>query len=233
MLERKMKPHQGNSPLHILGRYALYTVLIIAVFLPLPVVVTASGIGAYGEGGFIEWCPFILLATSLSIFLIGFYLQPEERGAFALLAVLVCLALVRKNDACLDSMISIGGWKTLAALVATVGFLVVFHERSSIRQGTVTIISGHSFPLLWCGFVAVVPFSQIMGRAKLIKALLGIEYLRNYKTLVHESTELLGYLLIVIGAIEMFRETSHGKYLGGLVQSVSAEATHGERIGYR
>jgi len=137
MLERKMKPHQGNSPLHILGRYALYTVLIIAVFLPLPVVVTASGIGAYGEGGFIEWCPFILLATSLSIFLIGFYLQPEERGAFALLAVLVCLALVRKNDACLDSMISIGGWKTLAALVATVGFLVVFHERSSIRQGTV------------------------------------------------------------------------------------------------
>lgn len=228
-----MKPHQGNSPANILGRYTLYTVLIVAAFLPLPVVVTASGIGAYCESGFIEWCQFILLAASLSIFLIGFYLQPEVRGAFALLAVLICLALVRENDACLDSMISIGGWKTLAAFVAAVGVMVVFRERSSIVQGMVAIISGHSFPLLWCGFVAVVPFSQLMGRAKFIKALLGIEYIRNYKTLVHESTELLGYLLIAIGAIETFREISHGKYLGGLVQRVSAEATHGEGIGYR
>jgi len=227
MLERKMKPHQGNSPANILGRYTLYTVLIVAAFLPLPVVVTASGIGAYCEGGFIEWCQFFLLAASLSIFLTGFYIQPEARGTFAFLAVLVCLALVRENDAFLDRVIPIWGWEALAAFVAVGGVLVVFRERSSFKQSMATIIAGHSFPLLWCGFVAVIPFAQLLGRAVFLKALLGIEYLRNYKTLVHESTELLGYVLIAIGAIEALREISHGKEEEGILQTMSVDTIHG------
>jgi len=222
-----MKGYRGNSPLDILRRYALYTILIVAVLLPLPSIVTAGGIAAYCEGGFIEWCQFFLLTASLIVFVAGVYIHPEARGTFAFLAILVCLALVRENDAFLDRVIPIWGWEALAAFVAVGGVLVVFRERSLFMQSMATIIAGHSFPLLWCGFVAVIPFAQLLGRAVFLKALLGIEYLRNYKTLVHESTELLGYVLIAIGAIEALREISHAKEEKGLVQTMSVDMIHG------
>lgn len=58
------------------------------------------------------------------------------------------------------------------------------------------------FSLLLAGFLVVVVYSQILGQKELWLAVLDPDSYRPVKDLVEESSELLGYLLMLFGAAE-------------------------------
>lgn len=198
--DRQMETLISQGSLKQLSRYALYTSAFFGVGFLLPVVMQRGDINAVYEGGFIENCQLLVLFLALSAFIAGFSLAQEARGAFAILITCNSIAIVRELDR-VFSKIPVLGWHGPMAIAVMAGVFFIYRYRSLIRGGVDRVLSGHAFPLLWCGFMAAVPFGQLIGH--FLTVLLGDDYTRSYKQLVQECSELLGYLLILIGALEL------------------------------
>jgi len=202
---RKLENEQAEAlinreTLQHLSRYALYTAIFFGVGLLLPVVMPRGDINSIYEGGFVENCQILVLCFALFVFIIGFSLRQQARGAYAILITCISIAMIRELDR-VFKIIPVFGWHGAMAIILIFGAFLIYRYRSLIREGVDWVVSGHAFPLFCSGFIAAVPFGQLIGH--FLTVLLGDDYTRSYKQLVQECSELLGYSLILIGAIEL------------------------------
>ena len=182
-------------------RYAVYTLLIFAVTTSLPSILRHGNIDTFKEGGWIEWCQLILLGATSGIYLYEAFFSPPHEKIFYFLGGLSAFALVRELDALLDRLIPLIGWK--------IGLFIVFHalysaymNRKAFNEQIRQFLATHSIVLLWAGFIVAVPVGQLIGHGDFLQALMGDDYLRDYKRVIEESLELMGYILVLAGSIE-------------------------------
>lgn len=204
----------------ILLRFTLYTLLIFIFTASLPFLVGQGDIDVFKEGGFIEWLQFfILILTSCTFLACRFVVAPAYRHLLILLASLPAMAAIREQDALLDNLIPVFGWK--------VGFLILIYplglawkNKTAIREQLESFLSTRSFAILWAGFIVAIPFSQMVGHGDFLKILMGDDYLRDYKRVIEETGEFLGYFLLLIGSFEAFLEMRRGGNSRGIKQSI-------------
>lgn len=162
---------------------------------------------AFNESSIIEQFQLIYLCVCMVLFILSAKIKSSRMSLSVLLAGMALIALIRELDYFFDNYVFDGAWQTIAFLVAlTTGFFVIkFRQglKSSIQEFT----SKASFGYMTSAFVVLFIFSRIIGKQVLWKAVMGENYLRVVKSFVEESTELFGYTLLLIAAIEFYRES--------------------------
>jgi len=204
------------EPAWVVGaRFLVYTLAILGCTLSLPLVVGSDGdIAAFKENGAIEWTQCMLLAVA-ALLLFATAAQRTFLGQSAvLLGLLVSVAATRELDSVLEAWLPLVSWKLPVVLLGLAAAAVAWRSRAVLRPQLERLLSYRGLPLLWAGFVVAVPFGQLVGHGELLEALMGDDYTRDYKRVIEETTELVGYALIVVGTIELlWQERCQGRGL--------------------
>lgn len=187
-------------------RYSLYTFGILLFTASLPWVAQYREAAAFKENGAIEWLQFgILVAISL-MFLREAFVTRRFHQIFVLLACFSAFAGVREMDANLDKLIPWVGWKFGYLLILYAGF-VVYSNTQTLRRQITPCLNSRGFLLLWAGFIVAIPFAQLVGNGAFLQAIMTDDYSRDYRRMIEEIGELMGYGLLLIGSYEMILQT--------------------------
>jgi hypothetical protein len=161
--------------------------------------------GKFGEDSFTEWAQeiFILLCSVL-YFVYGRY-DRSTRGFTGLLAGLALTAFIREFNNYFHTWFS-GAWQLFALTALLITGLYVYRNRQTVLRPFFEFLKLPAFGVTLSGFIVVTVFSRLFGRGSLWRNILASEELegpaRWAKNAAEEGTELLGYALIFIGALE-------------------------------
>ena len=182
--------------------------LMLGMALGVCLLFLIFGLDAVGSRSFSELAPTELLQScSLLISSVLFFLEagrrPDMRGALVLAGGLITCMLIREQDYFLD-MIAHGFWKWPAFLVAflCMGFAFV-RLRATIHE-MANLVRWRYIHILMIGLVIVLVYSRLLGLGVLWRELISSE--EDWwiaKTSIEESSELLGYFLIMLSAFLM------------------------------
>lgn len=206
-----------QEPSQNIIKNAILRFLLYAIFTGAMVLVVtweakhASRAHLFDEDSILEGLQaLILFLTAGCAYLAGHVKHSEEPLASVLMGA-ACIAAVREFDAALDRYVFDGAWQILALAIGIATVIHMFRNQKALKTATLDFLKRPSFGIMASGFISVFIFSRLMGRQLLWRAIMGEEYLRVVKIAVEESFELLGYILIFIGAIEFLYETLRAK----------------------
>lgn len=190
-----------DSQFPLMLRYAAYTLLIFSATTSLPLILQQSGISAFKEGGCVELCQLLLLALTAGIYFYSALPGSHHQGIFHLLGCISLFAFIRELDSFFDKIIPLIGWK-FGWAVLLYGLFCAYSHRKVFRCQLRRFMTTHAIGILWAGFLVAVPIGQLVGHGEFLQALMGDDYTRDYKRVIEESMELIGYILLLAGSIE-------------------------------
>ncbi|MDB2687221.1 hypothetical protein N9Y42_08405 [Mariniblastus sp.] len=191
---------------HAIARLLLYAIPVIASAL---VIKRDAGIIAdgmkFGENSGTELMQqSLLLMTSFTFFIVGFTSQ-SHKAIGALFGAGFMVLMYRELDAHLDEMFH-GAWFFFAILIAGVMVALVIRQKKQIWENLDEFYSTYAFGIFLSGLMSVLVFSRIFGAKTVWRALFDVEKLetkqRWAKNAVEEGSELFGYSLLFIAAVE-------------------------------
>ncbi|MBI5504710.1 MAG: hypothetical protein HY899_07895 [Deltaproteobacteria bacterium] len=122
-----------------------------------------------------------------------------------LLRLLACLAMLGAMRE-LDNLTLQFGWRSgylwMGLPFALYAMSLLATTRGRLLDQLAVFVRSPAFALLAAGFFIIVIYAQLIGQKVLWIAVLGPDAYRPTKDLIEESSELLGYLLVVFGAAE-------------------------------
>jgi hypothetical protein len=189
-------------------RFFLYSLAILVIMLSIPAFIQKGGIGAVKENGPIEWLQFGLLAGACLVFAGESLRNRPFRSLVCVMACLTAFAALRELDSVLLRLIPGLGYK--------VGFLFIIGAVTYACATAKTFMAQcerfvptRAFAILWAGFMVAVPFAQLIGHGAFLQIVMGDDYNRDYKRLIEELGELMGYILLLIGSLEARVQLKH------------------------
>lgn len=182
-------------------RIVLYTVAVFAVMFSLPRLIAYGGVELYAENGVVEWCQFGMLAAGTLLLCAAALSKPAFREILLVLASWLGFATVREADAILDRVLPYIGWKLAVLIPLTVFVYVVIRWRIYKPQLRWFLFTPVMF-IFWTGFIVAVPIAQMMGNGDLLSQLMAADYNAQYKRVIEESGETVGYLILLMAVIE-------------------------------
>ena len=210
-------------------RFSLYTVAILCFAVSLPWLARIGDAAAFKENGVIEWLQFVLLIAVSWIFNRNARFSHKFHHAFSILAFLAAFAAVREMDGNLDVALPLIGWKIGYVFVAYAAY-TFYKNPGIVAKQFRECLGSNGFLLLWAGFIVAIPFAQLVGNSAFLQAIMSDDYSRDYRRIIEEIGELMGYGLILIGSIELTIQLNDETFLH---QEVERESTHpaGPKIG--
>ena len=158
------------------------------------------------ESSIIERFQVLYLLVCVILFFLSAKMKSSMMSLSILLAGMALIALTREFDYFFDNYVFDGAWQVVSFLVAVATGLFVIKFRQGLKSSIQEFTTKASFGYMTSAFVVLFVFSRLIGKQALWRAILGENYLRVVKNFVEESTELFAYTLLLIGAIEFFRE---------------------------
>jgi hypothetical protein len=195
----------GNSTAGIILRYSVYTVGILMLMFSLPWIAREYGAAGFKEGSPVEWTQFSLIMLMGVLYFRESFVTRRLREIFIIFACFLAFVAIREMDSILDR-IPLVSWKYAYVLILYAGY--VGYSNFQTCKGQVTqLINFRGFSLLWAGFIIAVPFAQLVGNGDFLQAIVVTDYSRDYKRVIEEVGELMGYLLMFLGSVEIVLET--------------------------
>lgn len=193
-----------NSPaLSLLTRFVIYAALIAGTFEWMVVSVRGHDVHwLMRDDGPVE---IAQLLAALFTALLYWLLSRESRRSgdlFRFLSALSLTACCRELDNFTLQLGSRAGYLGIALLPVAWGLSVAVRARGRLVDQLAAFSRTSGFSLSLAGFLIVVVYAQILGQKALWMAVLSPDVYRPVKELVEESSELLGYLLMLFGAAE-------------------------------
>lgn len=164
----------------------------------------------YSESSLTEWLEIVSALLSGICFLFVAWLNRALRPVAVMLATLTCTMFIREADFFLDARVFDGAWQVLVTLVFVATGIYLWRQPDSIADSIRLYAQQPSSGILLSGILVTFVFSRLFGRASFWEAVMGESYLRVVKNIAEEGTELLGYGLIVIAALELLFVASCG-----------------------
>lgn len=214
-------PSHGSVPLPISAEQPLYgrqptslfmqACLRLAIYAPLVAAMMMlvmhdahhfNDIG-FSESSWTEHMQSTLLAWSAAAMWAVHSRLPDLRTISLLLFGLFAASLIREQDALLDEAIGDGSWQVLVSLVAIPVLIAVWRNRARFVAEFEHFGRSFAFGLFGAGFLTTYVFSRLYGRTEFWETLMGDSYLRSVKNAAEEVTELFGYTLMAVAAIEI------------------------------
>ncbi len=189
-------------------RFVLYLAVTALMFQALALAVRAGYASVLvRENQPWEWVEFGLLVLASLFFYWAARRRLTYRRLFTLFSLLPLVAAVRELDDVLDTYVFDNSWKVIVGLLLLYAGYITWRNSAGIRAEFRAFTETRAFGFLWCGFLVVFVFSRLFGQKALWKALMGEHYIRLVARTVEEGSELLGYWLILTGAIECLLQT--------------------------
>jgi len=189
-----------DSTMPILLRFTAYTVALFVFTAALPLLVKGD-IVLFKENGPIEWFQFGLLVVATAVFVRGGLSMPDFRNLFFLLAAISAFAAIRELDVFLHRTIPGIGWKIGIPLILY-ALISAYRNRECLKQQLSHFLATRAFAIVWAGFLVAVPFGQLIGHGAFLQLVMGDDYNRDYKRVIEEILEVMGYALLLIGSFE-------------------------------
>ncbi|MCW8356072.1 MAG: hypothetical protein ACPGRG_05925 [Marinomonas sp.] len=180
----------------------LFTVAVVAQLISLEGYQSGS-VAEYSEHSLTEHLQDMMSFLSCLLFLYVARKDAQLNIASTLLAALLAMMFVRESDSLLDNYVFDGAWQALVGLIFVCVIVFLWGRFSSIYASLKAYSQQSSFGTFLAGFVAILAFSRLMGRASFWQAVMGDSYMRIVKNIVEEGIETLGYTLILISAVEL------------------------------
>jgi len=173
---------------------------IIPVIVVGTIYLDIKTFGNIHEESFVEFGQEVFLLATSVIFM---YLASKKKanGLWLVAGFFMCMS-IRELDAYLDEIFH-GSWKYFA--LASVAFFVfkAWREgKENAAKSLAAYMESPAFTTMSFGLMVVLFFSRAMGMSKLWKLAMGEHYTRIVKNIVEEGTELFGYAIIFLAAIE-------------------------------
>ena len=187
-----------------LGRGCLYLLLVAGVCQLISIEgysqLTES---IYGEASLTENMQIAFSGICCLLFLVAARMSQKLRPAAVMLAALTGMMLIRESDAFLDKNVFDGAWQTLVVAVLFATAIYLIRQPHPIKPSLEAFIRLSSAGMLMSGFLVTIVISRLFGRRSFWEAVMGEGYMRVVKNIVEEGTELVGYSLILIAAVEL------------------------------
>lgn len=191
--------------------FAALRVILYAIPVAVSAMIIKSDTGVvvdgikFGESSYTEMMQeFYLLLTSLVFFVVGIRNQQYKAISY-LMSGGAMVALIRELDVYFDQIYH-GAWFPFALVVLLLALYMVYRQRNQIFENLEDFFSTPAFGTFIAGFLGVFVFSRLFGTKKLWMALFEVQSLepmqRWVKNAVEEGSELFGYTLLFIAAIE-------------------------------
>lgn len=136
------------------------------------------------------------------LFLIGAWLSKSLRPAAIIVATLSGMMFIREFDAFLDENLFDGAWQALVVVLITSSAVYLFKQAYPVKPSMVEFSRLSSAGIFLSGFLVIMAFSRLIGRGSFWEAVMGDAYMRVVKNIAEEGTELMGYALLLIAAVE-------------------------------
>lgn len=188
-------------------RFTVYTVLVTGFMLLLLRIVRAEGAEVFGEGDPIENAQVALLMLAALVFLVTARLQASFDVLCRIFALFCVFAVIREGDAFWDDLLPAAGWQLPATLVFLTIAAMYARDRARCDRQLARFMTMRAMTLLWTGFIIAIPVAQLLAHGPMFKLIMGEDYIASFKRLIEETLELLGYALILFGAVEHFFQT--------------------------
>lgn len=202
-MEIETNKNNGYLLKNVFSRFLIYTLVIFGISVSLPVIIEFGDVTVFSENGPIEWLQLTVILLSVSILLFqSTGKQCDYEQLFKITAFLLLAAAVREMDSLFDLLIPFVGWKLPFALCVLNMIIINLKNKETVALQIYNFIRTRTFALLWCGFIIAIPYSQLVGNGKFLQLLMGDDYIRDYKRVIEELGEFMGYLFLMIGAIE-------------------------------
>ena len=141
---------------------------------------------------------FLMITSLIFIYLAR---KKDASGLWLVAGFFMCM-FIREMDAYFDDIFH-GSWKYFAFVSA--GFFT-WKSWCAGKEKTLQTLAAYmqspSFSTMSIGMMIVLFFSRAMGMGKLWKLVMGDSFNRVVKNVVEEGTELFGYSIIFLAAVE-------------------------------
>lgn len=189
-------------------RVVLYAIPVVASAL---IIKSDAGIvidgGKFGEASRTEWMQQIYLLLTSLIFILAGVRSNSHKAISYLFGGGAFVALIREFDFYFDKIYH-GAWFPFAMFVLLLSIYMVYRKRQQIWENLNEFFSTPAFGTFIAGFLGVFVFSRLFGTKKVWRALFDVEKLepvqRWVKNAVEEGSELFGYTLLFIAAVEFY-----------------------------
>ena len=186
--------------LGLLIRYAFYIILLLCLYLSVTYVILPKD-WSFAENGIIEWMQFAMLSLLFVALVVYALIFARMRKIMLLLMSCSILALAREMDKILDNCVPVFGWQVVFFLVVPL-VLLQLRNVQELRRQILKFVTSPAMAIFLMGIIIIIPLAQCIGDADYLRAAMGDDYIRKYKTLIEESLELYGYLILLCGAFE-------------------------------
>ena len=186
-------------------RFFGYLLLGAAIFQGVVVAAEAGYAAAMGmDDGPIEFAQLALCLAAAAVLFAAGGRHPEHAVLLRIWGVLGIFAAGRELDYLSERLIAEHAYMVITGpALASAGYLLATRWQEVSRS--VPELAGRSgVALLFAGFFIVVIYSQLIGQKELWQAVMGEGWQRPVKDMVEETSELLGYVLILLGSIELY-----------------------------
>lgn len=156
----------------------------------------------YSEHSLTEWLESISALLSGVCFCLAAYINRTLRVACVMLAALTFMMFIREGDFFLDAVFD-GAWQVLVTGVLLFTGIYLWRQPLSIRDSILAYAREPSSGILLSGILVTIVYSRLFGRGSFWEGLMGDGFQRHVKNAVEEGTELAGYALMFIAAVEI------------------------------
>ncbi|HEX9649922.1 MAG TPA: hypothetical protein VGA21_05135 [Cyclobacteriaceae bacterium] len=190
----------------LVARLIIYSLVLVGIaqLLFLDAFNVIDG-GKFSENSYTEWAQVgVLILIILVTFWTG-KVSPKEKVIINSMLGFFLMALIREFDFYLDNYVFDGAWQVLAFSTLAVTIIYLVRNKEAIEQASQNVFQTSAFGLISAGILITFIFSRLYGRTSFWEAVMEQKYFRDVKNVSEEGIELLGYGIILIGCIELFR----------------------------
>ncbi len=181
---------------------------ILTLWVPFTVITDLVILGnRLGERSVTEFTQSLVLLVTAILIADTARHDRASRGFLTLVSGLMACMFIRETDLVLDKLVTHGFWCPLALAAAAVTAAVAWRNRATILPGAAAFIGTKPYYYMQFGFLVLIVLSRSLGSGRLLWNLLGYDDThRLFKTIIQESLESFGYILMCFGAFALRRE---------------------------
>lgn len=149
---------------------------------------------------------WILIVCGMSMGWVAFHYAWQRPIAFPV-GGLALMFLIRENDYFFDRYVIDNLWPVLVAIAGALVIAYTVRHRRRLKIALARIWPSAGLTLFFAGAVILFGFASFVGHEPLWQSILGDHYRRVAKLAIEEFTELIGYFLWLVAAIEYVYQT--------------------------
>lgn len=147
----------------------------------------------------------ILTVCGLSLCWVSVYCH-SQRTIGILFSGLALIFLLHELDYFLDRYVIVNSWRVMIAIVAALIIVYCYRHWRRFRIAWFRVWPSPGLTMYFAGAIVVFAFTPFVSQETLWQSLLGDHYLRVASVAAGEFSELVGYLLWLIGTFEYVQQ---------------------------